>query len=99
MACPVDYDKMPMGHSFRQVGTDVEDLIGDDGNIAGSVSGSFRTLRPVGEVTGYVDLLDRMWNDDYVAAYQAMNGWSTDHIPLPGATARQMFHMPGTTMP
>ncbi|HMS73651.1 alpha/beta fold hydrolase [Gordonia sp. (in: high G+C Gram-positive bacteria)] len=94
VACPVDYDKMPMGHSFRQVGTDVEDLIGDDGNIAGSVIyNSFRTLRPVGEVTGYVDLLDRMWNDDYVAAYQAMNGWSTDHIPLPGATARQMFHM------
>jgi hypothetical protein len=31
-----------------------------------------------------------VWNDQYVAAYQAMTGWSNDHMPFPGAAARRM---------
>lgn len=34
-----------------------------------------------------------MWSDDYVAAHQAMIGWATDHIPLPGGVARQLAEM------
>ncbi|MFZ2176185.1 MAG: alpha/beta hydrolase, partial [Rhodococcus sp. (in: high G+C Gram-positive bacteria)] len=29
----------------------------------------------------------------YVAAYRAMIGWATDHIPLPGGVARQIAVM------
>ena len=44
----------------------------------------FRTLKPTAEVTRYVTLWERLWNDEYVASYQAMTGWSDDHVPFPG---------------
>ena len=38
-------------------------------------------------------LWERLWNDEYVASYQAMTGWSDDHVPFPGAAARQTVQM------
>ncbi|MFT3661460.1 MAG: alpha/beta fold hydrolase [Gordonia sp. (in: high G+C Gram-positive bacteria)] len=91
VACPVDFEHLPMRDFFGGPDTDVEEMLGDDGNIPpGVVFSAFKNLRPTANVTGYVDLLDRLWNDDYVAAYQAMNGWASDHVPLPGAVAVQM---------
>ena len=40
-------------------------------------------------MTRYVTLWERLWNDEYVDAYQAMTRWSDDHVPFPGAAARQ----------
>jgi polyhydroxyalkanoate synthase len=40
-----------------------------------------------------VTLWDKLWHDDYVASYQAMTGWSDDHVPFPGAAARQTAQM------
>jgi polyhydroxyalkanoate synthase len=40
-----------------------------------------------------VTLWERLWNDEYVAAYQAMTGWSDDHVPFPGAAAEQTVQM------
>ncbi len=34
-----------------------------------------------------------MWSDEYVATYQAITGWATGHIALPGGVARQMQQM------
>ncbi|QWC84595.1 alpha/beta fold hydrolase [Nocardioidaceae bacterium] len=70
--------------------TDLEDVIGKDGLVPpGVIMQGFRTLEPVGEVTTRVDLVEKLWNDDFVSAYQAMNGWATDQVPLPGGVARQ----------
>lgn len=94
VACPVDYSELPFKSVLGGGADELERAIGEDGNVpADVVYSAFRSLRPVAELTGYVDLLDRMWNDEYVAAYQAMNGWGTDHIPLPGGVARQMSTM------
>ena len=46
---------------------------------------SFRVLAPTGDVVNYVNLLQNLWNDDFVAAHQVMTQWSRDHIPFPGA--------------
>lgn len=90
MACPVDYEPMSLGTAMLG-GGDIEDLLGDDGNLpADLVFSAFRSLTPTADVTGYVDLLEKLWNDDYVKAYQAMNGWASDHVPLAGRLARQM---------
>ena len=50
-------------------------------------------MQPVAEVTGYVDLWDKLESDQYVAGYQTMGRWSKDHIPFPGAVARQTAEM------
>ncbi|GAB3867500.1 alpha/beta fold hydrolase [Nocardioides maradonensis] len=70
--------------------TDLEDVLGVDGLVPPSVVlQGFRSLAPMGEVTGRVDLLEKLWSDDFVTAYQAMAGWGNDQVPLPGGVARQ----------
>ncbi|GAA4398411.1 alpha/beta fold hydrolase [Tsukamurella soli] len=95
VACPVDLQHMEMVEiALGDSQVDLDAVLDEEGNVPASVVyNAFRALRPVAEVTGYVDLLEKLWNDDYVAAYQAMQGWGTDHIPLPGAVARQMVDM------
>lgn len=95
VACPVDFTKLgPLVDIMGRTELDVDALIGEDGNIPPSViMQGFRSLAPMGDITTYVNLLDRMWNDDFVAAHQMMNGWATDHIPFPGNTMRQAHWM------
>lgn len=70
--------------------TDLENVLGVDGMVPPSVIlQGFRALAPMGEVTGRVDLLEKLWSDDFVTAYQAMSGWGNDQVPLPGGVARQ----------
>jgi polyhydroxyalkanoate synthase len=73
---------------------DLEGVLGDDGIVPPAViTQGFRSLSPVGEVTSRVDLLEKLWNDDFVTAYQAMSGWANDQVPLPGGVARQLKQM------
>jgi len=46
-------------------------------------------LRPVGRVTGAVQLWDNLWNDDFVKTKRALDKWSADTLPLPGELFRQ----------
>ncbi|HVN11510.1 MAG TPA: alpha/beta fold hydrolase [Kineosporiaceae bacterium] len=95
VACPVDFRRLgPLGDIFGTTDLEVDAVLGDDGNIPPRVVlRGFRSLAPMGEITANVNLLDRLWSDEYVAAHQAMTGWATDHVPFPGATARQMAQM------
>jgi polyhydroxyalkanoate synthase len=95
LATPVDFRRMgPMSDVFAKGGLDVRSVLDEDGNVPPSVVvQGFRTLTPTSEVTRYVTLWERLWNDEYVAAYQAMTGWSDDHVPFPGAAAEQTVQM------
>src|SRR5919205_106640 len=95
LATPVDFRHMgPLADVFRVGGMEVDTVVGSDGNVPPSVVvQGFRTLTPTAEVTRYVTLWERLWNDEYVAAYQAMTGWSDDHVPFPGVAARQAVQM------
>jgi polyhydroxyalkanoate synthase len=95
MATPVDFQQM--GQLVEVVGSDAVDLdtvLDDNGNVpAGIIRQVFRSLTPTYEITQYVNLWERLWSDEYVAAYQAITSWSADHIPFPGAAARQTVEM------
>jgi polyhydroxyalkanoate synthase len=95
LATPVDFRHMgPLADVFRVGGLDVDSVLDGNGNVPPSVVvQGFRTLTPTAEVTRYVTLWERLWNDEYVASYQAMTGWSDDHVPFPGAAARQTAQM------
>jgi polyhydroxyalkanoate synthase len=95
LATPVDFRHMgPLGDVFSLGGMEVDSVLGADGNVPPSVVvQGFRTLKPTAEVSRYVTLWEKLWNDDYVASYQAMTGWSDDHVPFPGAAARQTVQM------
>lgn len=95
LATPVDFRHMgPLSDMFTRGGMDVDSVLDADGNVPpGVVLQGFRSLTPTAEVTRYVNLWERLWNDEYVASYQAMTGWSDDHVPFPGAAARQTAEM------
>jgi len=92
LATPVDMTVMgPLSTMTAEGRIDAETLLGEDGNVpAAVIENSFRMLKPTGEVEAYVSLWDNMWNDEYLDAYQAMNGWARDQIPFPGAAFVEM---------
>ncbi len=95
LAVPVDFSLQGAFSTMLGEGlVDVDALLDETGNIPASVMGrSFRVMKPTADVTRYVNLFDRMWNDEWVRAYQTMNYWNGDHVPFPGATARQCAEM------
>lgn len=94
LTTPADFQRLgPLGDLFG-AGLDIETVLDADGNLPGNVIlQGFRTLQPIAEITQYVDLWERLWSDDYVATYQAITGWATGHIALPGGVARQVAQM------
>jgi polyhydroxyalkanoate synthase len=95
MATPVDFSDWGMISEIAQEGRlDIDTLIDDTGNIpASTLRQSFRLIKPTGDIRQYATLLDNVWNDEYVTAYQAMTTWAGDHVPFPGAAARQTLEM------
>lgn len=95
MAVPVDMQKM--GVLAGLIGTDAQNLdaaLDDNGNIAAQViSAGFRAITPTAEINQYVNLWEKLWSDDYLAAHRAMTGWASEHIPFPGRAARQTVDM------
>ncbi len=95
LATPIDNTKMPaqlradVGSSF-----DPEIVIDETGNVPGPVIGNaIRSLDPTAELAARANLLANLWNDDYVAAHNAITLWGEDQIPFAGATFRQMSTM------
>jgi polyhydroxyalkanoate synthase len=95
MATPVDYSQWGVLTDIAKEGRlSVDALLDEDGNVpASAVRQAFRLIKPTAELRQYATLLDNVWNDDYVTSYQAMTGWSEDHVAFPGEAARQTMEM------
>lgn len=95
MATPVDFSNWGLVTEVaRKDRLDVDSLTDETGNIpSGAIRQVFRLLKPTGDLRQYASLLEKVWDDQYVTAYQAMTTWSNDHVPFPGAVARQTVEM------
>jgi polyhydroxyalkanoate synthase len=95
MATPVDFRHVgPLADIFASSGLEVDAVLDHNGNVPASVvQRAFRLLTPTADATRYVALWEKLWSDEYVAAYQAMTQWVGDHIPYPGAAARETIDM------
>jgi polyhydroxyalkanoate synthase len=95
MATPVDFSNLGLWTEMTKDGRiDLDAVIDETGNVPpGVIRQAFKLMKPTGEVRQYATLLDNVWNDEYVTAYQAMTTWSNDHVPFPGAAARQSLDM------
>lgn len=95
VAAPVDLQQM--GALSGMLGAsegDLDNALDDNGNVAPQViRAAFRAITPTAEITQYVNLWEKLWSDDYIAAHQAMTAWASDHIPFPGRAARQTMEM------
>ena len=94
LTTPADFQRLCQLGDLLTGGLDIETLLDSDGNVpADIILQGCRTLRPTGEITQYVDLWERLWSDEYIAAHQAMTGWATEQVALPGGVARQIVDM------
>jgi polyhydroxyalkanoate synthase subunit PhaC len=92
LATPIDFAAMgSMVAPVLDGRVQVDDIVDETGNIpAGTLYSGFFMQAPTVEAAHRARLLDNLWNDEFVVGWQAMSQWSRDHVPFPGATARQI---------
>jgi polyhydroxyalkanoate synthase len=92
MASPVDYSEMGvMVAAVRDGRLEVDELLDETGNVpADALYAGFYMQAPTKQIAQYANLLENVWNDEYVVGYQAMAQWSREHVPFPGAALRQI---------
>ena len=91
MATPADFTQMPFAELS---GIEVNSVVDDTGNAPATViRQAFRLLTPTADAVQYADLLEHLWNDDYLVVYQAMTRCINDQVPFPVAAARQVSEM------
>jgi polyhydroxyalkanoate synthase len=92
LATPMDFAQMGAMVAAVAAGRlDTADLLDETGNVpADALYTGFYMQAPTKEIAQYATLLENLWNDEFVEAYQAMAQWSRDHVPMPGAATRQI---------
>lgn len=95
LATPVDFSRLgPVPKLLAEGRLEPEDMLDETGNVpAPVVRDSFRLVQPTADLTTYASLWHSLANDERAAAHQALIGWSTEHIPFPGAALRQIVHL------
>jgi polyhydroxyalkanoate synthase len=92
LAAPFDWtDLGAYVDAVREGKVDLEELLDASGNLPGAlVRESFKRRKPTADILNYANLWQHLWDDQYVEGYQAIGRFLHDHIPIPGATARQV---------
>jgi polyhydroxyalkanoate synthase len=95
MATPIDFGAMgPMVAALRDGRLNADDLVDETGNVPPDILYSgFFMLAPTTEIAQKATLLEHLWNDEFVEAFQAMAQWTRDHVPFPGAVFRQVVEL------
>jgi polyhydroxyalkanoate synthase len=92
MATPIDFQEMgAMVAALREGRMDPDAMIDETGNVPADVLYSgFYMQAPTAEIAQKANLLEHLWNDEFVEGFQAMAQWSRDHVPFPGAAFRDL---------
>jgi polyhydroxyalkanoate synthase len=92
LATPFDFDQMgAMVAPLREGRLHADDLIDDTGNVpADALYNGFFMQAPTVQVAQHASLWENLWDDEFVEGYQAMDQWSRDHVPFPGAAFAEL---------
>ncbi len=95
LATPIDANHLP--ESYRRGASknfDIDALLDDHGNVSGDyVGGAIRALTPTADLAAKAALVANLWNDEYVAAHNAITMWGDDQIPFAKEAFRQTSEM------
>ena len=91
---PIDAHKMgPLAVVVRLGHDRIDALSRRLGNVPGPISSAaFRLTSPLKTVTRYSDLFMNLWNDEYVAGFDAVTAWTGNFIDYPGEAFRQVVN-------
>jgi len=92
LASPMDYSEMGvMVGAVLDGRLDPEELVDESGNVpAEALYTAFLMQAPTTEIARYATLLENLWNDEFVEAWQAMAQWAREQVPFPGGALRQI---------
>jgi len=92
LATPMDFRQMgPMVAALLDGRLEPEEVLDDTGNVpADALYSGFFMLAPTTVVAQNATLLENLWNDEFVRGFQAVNQWTRDQVPFPGAAFRQV---------
>jgi polyhydroxyalkanoate synthase len=92
LASPMDYSEMgAMVAAVLDGRLDPDEIVDETGNVpADLLYTAFFMQAPTTEIARYATLLENLWNDEFVEAWQAMAQWSREQVPFPGAAMRQV---------
>ena len=90
---PIDFSEMQLFSKWSDERYfDVDKLVETVGNAPPEmIFRSFAMLRPADRLAGKVQLLDNLWNDEFVKGFRMFDRWATDILPLPGEFFRQLI--------
>lgn len=94
IATPVDFRHLgAMVDAVAERRLDPAAVLDQDGNVPASlISAFFSVMKPTAPVVKYANLLQNLWNEEYLRGYQALNRCFEQHSPLPGAAFVQIAH-------
>lgn len=89
---PIDFSRMELFTSWSdERHFDVDTLVDTLGNAPPEmIFRSFLLLRPADALTGKAQLIDKLWDDEFVKGYRMFDRWASDILPLPGEFFRQV---------
>ena len=92
LASPLDYSEMgAMVAAVLDGRLNPKELVDETGNVpASALYAAFFMQAPTSEIAHYATLLENLWNDEFVEAWQAMAQWSREQVPFPGAALQQI---------
>ena len=88
---PVDFQQMTLFQAWSDKRYfDVDRLVDTLGMApADMLLTAFDMLRPAARIAANFQLLDNLWNDDFVKAHRMFDRWSNDMLPLAGDYFRE----------
>jgi polyhydroxyalkanoate synthase subunit PhaC len=92
LATPVDFTAMgPMVAALEEGRLNPAELLDETGNVPADVLyDGFFMMAPTTVVAQRATLLENLWNDEFVKGFQAVNQWTRDQVPFPGAAFQQL---------
>jgi polyhydroxyalkanoate synthase len=91
MAGPIDFSKIGLfGLWLDRKYFNVDRFVDTLGAVpADMVKAGFKLLRPTMDLSTNLNLWWNLWNDKYVAGFNALNKWANEYVAFPGEFFRQ----------
>ena len=91
LTTPCDFQRIGfMSDMFLEGRLDADDVIDDHGLVPpGVLDAGFQSIKPTDQLVQPLNLWDQLWSADRTENFLALNGWTRDQVPFPGALLRQ----------
>jgi polyhydroxyalkanoate synthase len=92
LTTPADFSELGfLSQMFVEGRLDPADVVDSTGIVPARVlDQGFQSLKPTDALVQQVNVLQNLWNDQWLTGFIAMNKWARDQAPLPGAVFRQI---------